>query len=459
MLFNSLTFLVFHLVLVGLYWALRRQMFRQVLLLFGSVVFYGWYYWPALILLGISMVVNYGFSRWINSAGCSSKGKVLAAAVVANLASLGWFKYSAFIGENIVEMMKALGFSVTSPQYSEWLPLGISFFTFQVIAYLVDLSRGKVKCEKNFLVFGVFKCFYAQLVAGPIVRANELIPQIKTQRRFRVGDFYLGLYFIIGGLTLKVFIADTLAQFVDYGFEDPSRIEVVTAWLTVYGFAVQILCDFWGYSTIAIGVGLMYGIRLPLNFDLPYQASSLREFWHRWHITLSQWLRDYLYIPLGGNRKHRNRNLFLTMLLGGLWHGASWNFIIWGGGHGAWLIAERMLPDRFAKIPGIKFLKWLLLFNGVCLLWVFFRAPDFGAAMSYFEALLVPPFTMQDSPPDLLIIMLVAFVGVSLVFGKSFTDRRFLQWGLGRQILSCVLFLFLILAFAGSRLDFIYFVF
>jgi len=458
MLFNSLTFLLFHLILVGLYWAVRSQLVRQVILLAGSVVFYGWYYWPALILLGISMLVNYGFSRWIDSAEAGKK-KVLTLAVVVNLASLGWFKYSAFIGDTIVGMLAVLGVSINSPHYSEWLPLGISFYTFQVIAYLVDLSRGKVACERSFLVFGVFKCFYAQLVAGPIVRANELIPQLKNMRRFRAGDFYLGLYFMIGGLALKVFVADTLAQFVDYGFGDPGKIEIATAWLTLYGFAAQILCDFWGYSTVAIGVGLMYGIRLPLNFNLPYQATSLREFWHRWHITLSQWLRDYLYIPLGGNRKRQNLNLFLTMLLGGLWHGASWNFVLWGAGHGLWLVAERVIPDRFGKLPGIKVVKWWLLFNGVCLLWVFFRAPDFGIAVEYFKALLIPPYTMQDSPPDALIYMLLAFVGLSFWLGKSFTDRRFLQWGLARQVSTCVVLLLLILAFAEARLDFIYFVF
>ena len=459
MLFNSLTFLLFHLILVGLYWAVKFQVARQIILLTGSVVFYGWYYWPALILLGISMLINYGFSRWIDSAGEEKKKKVLTFAVVINLASLGWFKYSAFIGETMVGVLATLGVTIGSPQYSEWLPLGISFYTFQVIAYLVDLSRGKVACEKSFLCFGVFKCFYAQLVAGPIVRANELIPQLKNRRRFRAGVFYLGLYFIIGGLALKVFVADTLAQFVDFGFESPSNMEIATAWLTLYAFAAQILCDFWGYSTIAIGVGLMYGIKLPLNFNLPYKATSLREFWHRWHITLSQWLRDYLYIPLGGNRTHQNRNLFLTMLLGGLWHGASWNFVIWGAGHGLWLVVERIIPDRFGELPGIKALKWLLLFNGVSLLWVFFRAPDFGVAMEYFRVLLIPPYTMQDSPPDTLILMLLAFVGLSFWIGKSLTDRRFLRWGLARQVSTCTVLLLLILAFAEARLDFIYFVF
>ncbi len=403
------------------------------------------------------MAVNYGFSRWIEAT--DKKNKVLTVAVVTNLCSLGWFKYSKFIVENIIALFESIGVSLESPPVSAWLPLGISFYTFQIIGYLTDIKRGKVKAERNFLVFGVFKCFYAQLVAGPIVRANDLIPQLKTKRTFDSRNFHLGLYFLLAGLAIKICIADTLAQFVEHGFSDPEKLEIATAWLTLYGFAFQILSDFWGYSTVAIGLGLMYGINLPLNFNLPYMATSIRDFWRRWHITLSEWLRDYLYIPLGGNRNSQNRNLFLTMLLGGLWHGASWNYVLWGAGHGLWLVIERISPHIF---PDNKFFKWLkiaLVFNGVCLLWVFFRSPDFQTTINYFQALLIPPFSMEHSPPDTLIFILLGFVAFVAMLGKSLTDRRFLDWGLGRQLLVCILLLFLIVAYADARLDFIYFVF
>ena len=457
MLFNSVTFILFHFLFVALYWATPSHKIRQVSLLLSSVIFYGWYYWPALILLGVSMVVNYTLSRWIDAT--ERKQKVLTFAVIVNLSSLCWFKYSKFIADNVVAIFAKLGIEMESPEMSAWLPLGISFYTFQIIGYLVDISRGVVKAERNFLVFGVFKCFYAQLVAGPIVRANKLIPQLKTRQVFDSRNFHLGFYLILAGLAIKICVADTLAQFVDYGFGDPGKLEVFTAWLTLYGFSFQILSDFWGYSTVAIGLGLMYGIKLPLNFNMPYVASSIRDFWRRWHITLSQWLRDYLYIPLGGNRTSQTRNLFLTMLLGGLWHGASWNFVIWGAGHGIWLVLERRSTRFFPQTRFFKWLKIVLVFHGVCLLWVFFRASDFVTTITYFKALFAPPYTMLDSPPDALCFILIGFIAFMALLGKSLTDRRFLDWGLRRQLTVCITLLILILAYADARLDFIYFVF
>ncbi|NNE93627.1 MAG: MBOAT family protein [Verrucomicrobiales bacterium] len=460
MLFNTITFVLFHFLFVLLYWISPLQRIRQALLLASSVVFYAWYYWPFLILLLISMVANYGFSRWIEH---SRSKKILGFAVTANLCNLGFFKYSEFLAENVAAVLRLTGLQIdpaaVDQNFSWVLPLGISFYTFQIIGYLIDISRGTVKAERDFLIFGVFKCFYAQLIAGPIVRAKDLMPQLKERRRFNANNFQLGLYFMIAGLAIKICVADTLSQFVDHGFENPGDLKTLHAWLTLYGFSFQILSDFWGYSTIAIGLGLMYGINLPLNFNLPYIAKSIRDFWRRWHITLSEWLRDYLYIPLGGNRHHQYRNLFLTMLLGGLWHGASWNFVIWGAGHGLWLILERFCPRIFPKKRVFGWLKVFLVFNGVSLLWVFFRAPKFADAMAYFGALLAPPYASSDTPPEALITMLVAFVIFMVLLGKSLTDRRFLTWGLFRQVAVTIVLLFLILAYASARLDFIYFVF
>ncbi len=457
MLVNSITFLLFHFLFVALYWATKSQKARQVLLLLSSVIFYGWYYWPALILLGISMVANYGFSVWIDTS--DNKKRALTIAVVTNLLSLSWFKYSKFIADNVVGFLEVFGVKADAPEMSAWLPLGISFYTFQIIGYLVDVSRGEVKAERNFLVFGVFKCFYGQLVAGPIVRASELIPQLKTRRTFSAPDFQLGIYYLLSGLAIKICVADMLAQFVDYGFGDPDALSPLTAWATLYGFAFQILSDFWGYSTVAIGLGYMYGIRLPLNFNLPYLSTSLREFWRRWHITLSEWLRDYLYIPLGGNRKHQDRNLGLTMLLGGLWHGASWNFVIWGAGHGLLLMIERRIPRFLPQNKFFQLIKLLLVFNGVALLWIFFRAPDFGSALDYLEAMFTATKDGERSPSDTLLAILLGFTLYTGFLGKSLTDRRFLEWGIIRQVAICVLTILMIFAFANASLDFIYFVF
>ncbi|MFT4588476.1 MAG: alginate O-acetyltransferase complex protein AlgI [Limisphaerales bacterium] len=456
MLFNSITFVLFHLSLVALYWAAEKQVQRLVYLLVGSVVFYGWYYWPAVFLLGGSMIVNFVLSHKIEK---TRSKKILTLGVVLNLGNLLWFKYSAFLAANIVGLLNGLGVHVEAPKMSAWLPLGISFYTFQIIGYLVNVARGEVEAERSFLRFGVFKCFYGQLIAGPIVRARELLPQLQSKREFSQSDFHLGIYYMIAGLAIKVFVADTLSQFADYGFANPSELGQVTAWATLYAFAFQILADFWGYSTIAMGVGLMFGIRLPLNFNLPYFADSIREFWRRWHITLSEWLRDFIYIPLGGNRRTQMRNLMLTMLLGGLWHGASWNFVIWGGGHGLWLVLERVCPFSWPNKPIFRWVKTALIFHGVCLLWVFFRAQNFGGALAYFHALFLPSPVFSASPPDALVFVLLSFVLFMATLGKSLTDRRFLKWSLIKQVSVTTLLIVLILCYADARLDFIYFVF
>jgi alginate O-acetyltransferase complex protein AlgI len=459
MLFNSITFLLLHFGFVALYWLSPSLRIRQSLLLLSSLLFYGWHYWAGLLLLSTSIVVNYAFSRWIDASREEKKSHVLSFAIVVNLGSLAWFKYAKFIAENLTDLLETMGISVDAPTMSTWLPLGISFYTFQVIGYLVDVRRGNVQVERKFLAFAVFKCFYAQLIAGPIVRANELLPQLNTRQRFDSRNMHLGIYLMIAGLAIKICIADTLAQFVDHGFGSPADLEFLTAWMTLYGFAFQILADFWGYSTIAIGLGLMYGIRLPSNFNLPYAATSIRDFWRRWHITLSEWLRDYVYIPLGGNRRSINRNLLLTMLLGGLWHGASWNFVIWGAGHGIWLVIERLTPKFFPDNRISKWLKVILVFHGVCLLWVFFRSPNFATSTAYFSALFSSPLTLSQPVPGTLTFILLSFVAFMALLGKSLTNRRFLEWSLVRQAAVCLLLLALIVSYADARLDFIYFEF
>ncbi len=455
MLFNSITFIILHFVTVFLFWSVSSQKIRQVLLLISSLIFYGWYYWPGLILLLISMVFNYYFSLKISS---TKSKKVLAIAVVANLCSLAWFKYSSFIFENISALFISIGLDLSIPVMNSWLPLGISFYSFQIIAYLVDVYRNEVPVERSFISFGVFKCYYAQLIAGPIVRAKYFFPQLLQKRDFCPDKFKLGFYYMLGGLTVKICIADTLAQFVDYGFENPDLLSNKLAWLTLYGFSFQILSDFWGYSTIAIGIAYMYGLELPVNFMSPYTATSITVFWRRWHITLSRWLRDYLYISLGGNRKNQKRNLILTMGLGGLWHGASWNFIIWGLGHGIWLMMEKIVGQKFPNIRVFKWIKILFVFHVVAILWVFFRAANFSDAMKYLSKLFINDnINCQISPT--LISLLIAFVLFQKYFGKSLTDKSFLNWSLTKQLLVSIFLIFIMIAYANARLDFIYFVF
>lgn len=455
MLFNSLTFVFFHILFVGLYWSTAHNTIRKSLIAFSSLVFYGWFYWPGLILLLLTMTVNYTLAAKIDSTG---KKSFLTLAVCLNLLSLGFFKYSGFFIDNLIYIFSFVNLELEKPEWSYWLPLGISFYTFQAISYLVDVYRKKVSAERNVLNYVVFNSFYAQLVAGPIVRAEELLPQIKVKKVFNADLFHLGIYYILAGLLIKIVIADTLGQFVDFGFTDPTQLNIENAWMTIYAFSVQILCDFWGYSTIALGVGFMYGYTLPLNFDNPYIADSVTDFWRRWHLTLSTWLRDYLYFPLGGGRHKKYRNLMITMVLAGLWHGASWNFVLYGFGHGTWIVIERICMDRKMTLQLPRLLKQFLVFQALSLLRVFFRSPDFETSKLYFKSLF--GFHKVDmNIPEALVVQLLFFVIFMIFFERSTKDRSFLSWSLKKQVSVSVSFIALILSFASNKLDFIYFVF
>ncbi len=455
MLFNSLTFIVFNFILLLFFWSSKNLRVRQLVLLIGSLFFYGWYFWQALFILLFSILFNYFIAIQIEK---HQSKKILIFGVALNLLSLSWFKYSSFIFENINSIFSYFGFNLFIPELNYWLPLGISFYTFQVIGYLVDVYRKDVKAEKSFLCFGVFKCFFAQLIAGPIVRAKDFLPQLKRVANFKPEDFHLGCYYVIAGLSIKIVIADTISQFVDFGFLTPEKLNFLNSWVTLYGFAFQILADFWGYSTIAIGVGYMYGIQLPLNFNNPYSSKSLREFWRKWHITLSFWLRDYLYISLGGNKSKHLRNLLLTMILGGLWHGSSWNFIFWGLGHGTWLVLERFISYKLPKNLFTNILNQIIVFHGVCLLWVFFRAQSFQSASNYFKSL-IGSFSSSIKVSDTLLFQISLFIVFILTLGKSLTDKRFLSWSLKKQLGICITLILFILSYANAKLDFIYFVF
>jgi alginate O-acetyltransferase complex protein AlgI len=460
MLFNSLTFLLLHAVSLLLFWNISSQRLRLVLLLFSSFVFYGWFYWPGLLLLVGIIGVNYFFSWAVNE---YRQKWIFIVAICLNFLNLGWFKYSGFLFENIELVFAYLNFEVIIPKPNYWLPLGISFYTFQFLGYLIDLYNEKVKHEKSILTFAVFKCYYAQLIAGPIVRANELLPQLNTKTSFDLKRFQKGFFLLLGGLFVKVCVADILSQFVQFGFENAATMETLKAWLALYGFAFQILSDFWGYSTMAVGIGLMYGINLPNNFNFPYIATSFQDFWRRWHITLSEWFRDYLYIPLGGNRGRMGIyfNLIVTMTLAGIWHGAGWNFLFWGLGHGILLAIERRwsLHKIGGKQKWVKVIHQLIVFHFVCLLWVFFRAASFDEAVSFFNSLLLPPYNFSASHMELLIIVISLFLIFNRKLGRLFEGDNFTNLSVRKQLgITLTLFL-LIIAYADATLDFIYFVF
>ena len=398
MLFNSATFIFAFLpvTLIG-YAALSRFADRRVAiawLVLASLFYYGWWEWSYLRLILFSIVFNFGLGKGMQSiTGAPNRRLLLIGGIVVNLGLIAYFKYTGFL---VTTANGAFGTHLQLPPIV--LPLAISFFTFQQIAYLADVYRHQTRATR-FLDYCLFVTFFPQLIAGPIVLHREMMPQFSNKRRYRMnsGDMSVGLTMFTLGLAKKVLIADGCATWstpifdLALGGQTPTMLE---AWAAVLGYSFQIYFDFSGYSDMAIGLGRMFGIRLPLNFYSPYKATSIIEFWRRWHITLSRFLRDYLYIPLGGNRHGKSRryvNLMLTMLLGGLWHGAGWTFAVWGALHGLYLMINHgwraLRGGRRATTVVGKLACTAVTFFAVLIAWVFFRAESFDAASRMLSAM------------------------------------------------------------------------
>jgi alginate O-acetyltransferase complex protein AlgI len=395
MLFPTLTFGWFFLVVFVLAWSLQRSNeWRKIMLLAASWIFYGAWDWRFVALLIASGIINWGAARLILWKDDDQRARkaFLIAGVVLNLSILGWFKYYGFFMEQVAATLRAIGWERDLAIMQVVLPVGISFFTFQGMSYLIDIYRRQT-APAGLLDMTLLMSFFPHLVAGPIVRASHLIPQFREAPRITRGMAAMGLLLIVWGLFKKTVIASELATtFVDDIFFDPSAYTSGDLLLAAYGYAVQIYCDFSAYSDMAVGLAALLGYRFPHNFDQPYRAASLQDFWRRWHISLSSWLRDYLYISLGGSRHGLTRlclALMTTMLLGGLWHGASWNFVIWGALHGGVLAAERLWrefkPAGWPSLPPI--LGILITFHIVLLGWIFFRSATFADALAFLGGL------------------------------------------------------------------------
>lgn len=394
MLFNSPAFLFFALAVFGLYAAARGPAARRALLLGASYLFYAHWDVRFLPLLLLSTAVDFAAARRVARAAPGARRRAwLGVSLATNLGALGVFKYGSFA----LESLGSLGFEATGPlpALPGEIPIGISFYTFQTLSYTIDCYRGRIAPTARLGDFALYVAFFPQLVAGPIVRAADLLPQLRALGPLRLDDVGAGAQRFVRGLFKKVVIADNVGLFVDAVFAAPEQHGALTLWCGAYGFALQIYCDFSGYTDMAIGLARALGVRLPENFDRPYLATSVTDFWRRWHISLSTWLRDYLYIPLGGSRgpaHATHRNLMLTMLLGGLWHGAAWTFVLWGAFHGALLAAERAAgvgrgaPPRNAG-PLLRAASGAATLHAVCLGWVIFRAPDFGVLATYLRGL------------------------------------------------------------------------
>jgi D-alanyl-lipoteichoic acid acyltransferase DltB (MBOAT superfamily) len=390
MLFPTLQFGLFFAAVLGLHRALPPRR-RPDLLLAASLLFYALWIPAYLLLLLAEIAVNYALVRAL--ARRTRPRLVLAATVALDLGVLAWFKYAGLFGETLNAGLGWLG-RPALPVPDVLLPLGISFFTFQILGLAVDAYRDAERAPRSLREYALFVSFFPQLVAGPILRGGELLPQIRRGGAATPGRARRGVWLLLSGLGKKVLLADfLLAPFADRVFGSPGVETAAFHLVALYSFAFQIYFDFSGYTDMARGLALLLGYELPPNFLEPYLARNPAEFWRRWHMTLSRWLRDYLYVPLGGNRRGRARtyaNLLLTMLLGGLWHGASWNFLLWGGLHGLLLAGHRALfprPDPEAPAGWRDAPHILLTFHAVCGLWVFFRAGSFADALRFLAAL------------------------------------------------------------------------
>ena len=420
MVFPTLQFGLFFPLVFVVAWLLQPFSTRwKVFLLLASYTFYAWWRFEAyrgrycLLLIALTLG-NHALVHIISRARGGARRLAVLLAVAANLAVLVWFKYAEWIVDSLNGVREG-----TLPLVDVILPIGVSFFVFQAISYVVDVYRSQLR-PVPLLDFATYLSFFPHLVAGPIVRVREFVPQMERRADPREIDAARAFRLIMFGLAKKVIIAEQLRTWiVQPVFNNPTQYGAIDNPFAVYAYAIQIYADFSGYTDIAIGLALLLGIRFPLNFNSPYTASTLQDFWRRWHMTLSRWLRDYLYIGLGGNRKGELRtcvNLFLTMFLGGLWHGASWTFVVWGIIQGGWLVLERvwLLRREAAGLgplgPTGRAIGWLVTFNVVCLAWVFFRAPTLGVAFDVLKQIA----TGWGTPPELVTPLLLAVIVLML---------------------------------------------
>lgn len=442
MVFNSLPFLIFLMIFLPVYFLLAGR-WRLWWCLGASYFFYGWWDWRFLGLIFFSTVVDFVIGRKLATESSTAHRKnLLWLSVAVNLGVLAFFKYFNFFADSLQEVFQALGWQLSWTTLHIILPVGISFYTFQSMSYTIDVYHRKMEPEPSFLRFATYIAFFPQLVAGPIVRAKSFLPQLRRDQAFSWDQFYAGFAQILWGLFKKVAVADTLALFVDQCFEFPHHYGALHLSIGVFFYAFQIYCDFSGYSDMAIGLARVMGFHFPENFRTPYFSQNFSEFWTRWHITLSSWLRDYLYIPLGGNREgywKTQRNLMITMLLGGLWHGAGWTFVFWGFLHGTYLILQRSWSGPWQRMhrairtpPVLRTgLNIAIVFVLTCLAWVFFRSQSFAQAMLILKRIAsLEGFNLASVINKFSVIQ-----GLSLIWMLLLVEISGLRWNYRRVLL------------------------
>ncbi len=472
MLFNSIEFFIFFPAVYLLYWFVlqKRLELQNVLLLISSYVFYGWWDYRFLSLIILSTLVDYFVGQKVYSA---TKKKVwLAISVVFNLGLLGFFKYYNFFVDSMVTAMNELGLNIDPWTLNIILPVGISFYTFQTMSYTLDIYKGQLKPTKDLIGFGAFVAFFPQLVAGPIERASNLLPQILSHRKFNYNQSVDGLKLLLWGMFKKVVIADSLAPVVNDVFSNYTHYNGGVIALAVVYFGIQIYCDFSGYSDIARGLAKLMGIELMVNFNFPYFSKTIGEFWRKWHISLSTWFRDYLYIPLGGSKVSKIkviRNILLVFLISGFWHGANWTFICWGGIHAAMFIPAYFFINQKHKASTAVFssnvssslinvAKVLFIFTVVSFAWIFFRAENMSHALEIIKRIAnniaIPDQYRMYLFRFVLPLILVEALSHSKLLVSIFYKKTYLRYAIYYTLLFCILS-----SFGKSVQDFIYFQF
>lgn len=474
MLFNSFIFFIFLGLVLPIFYALPTKSSKNVFLLLSSYFFYGYWDWRFCSLLAISTLVDFFVGKQLFKTENKKKRKwLLAVSLISNLGILGVFKYLNFFVDSFQRISQSMGITLDELHLNIILPVGISFYTFQTLSYTFDIYRGKFKPTNNFIDFALFVAFFPQLVAGPIERAKKLLPQLSKKLVPNKEQIKQGIVLIVTGLFRKVMIGDTAGRYVDHIFGDLELYKSVEIICALVLFSIQIYADFSGYSHIARGTAKLLGVEIMRNFEQPYLSRNITEFWRRWHISLSSWLKDYLYISLGGNRKGNNRtyvNLMLTMLLGGLWHGASWNFVIWGGLHGVYLAIHKLfLGKKKIESENMSNLSLKNIFNVsitfilVLFTWLFFRSTSWESTQMFFSKIV----NWEASEYSFLFISIVAsYLIMTLLldlFEYKSGSHSFILLiksnGVKIGILSAMLIVTFIYMFQAEALPFIYFQF
>jgi len=473
MIFNSTAFLIFLPIVFVIYWSLRNKTlkYQNLVLLVASYTFYGWWDWRFLSLIAFSTIVDFIIGLKINSSASKrTKKTFLLLSLFINLGLLGFFKYFNFFITSFEESIHALGFTFDTWTLNIILPVGISFYTFQTLSYTIDVYKGKIKPTNDFISFAVFVSFFPQLVAGPIERASHLLPQFLKKRVFDYKNALTGVSLILYGFFKKIVIADRLAIYVNNIFNDIDYANTISLLLGIIFFSFQIYADFSGYSLIARGISKLLGFDLMINFNRPYLAGNIPDFWRRWHISLSTWFRDYLYIPLGGNRASTLRkysNLFIVFLVSGLWHGANWTFVIWGALHGFYQVVylqyKKLIITKKSENKRSQFFNTLMVYSLVTFAWIFFRANSFNQAIHYIQKLLLLDFSFNlaqisanKGPLNLMIsISVIGLLFLSYLLPKNLSFKKE-----SSHIVFCVVTLLLIFIIGiNGKAEFIYFQF